>query len=62
MRLFLLVMLASLFIIGCGQKGALYKTPDTETNQEERKPQESAVEENQENPQPSSQQLPQELG
>ncbi|MDO6620731.1 MULTISPECIES: lipoprotein [unclassified Shewanella] len=62
MRLFLFVMLASLSIIGCGQKGPLYKTPDAETNQEQRKPPESTLEENQVKPQTQSQQLPQKLG
>ena len=47
MRLFLFVMLASLFIIGCGQIGPLYQSPDVETNQDERKPQETTAEESQ---------------
>ncbi|ARD24026.1 hypothetical protein AN944_01131 [Shewanella sp. P1-14-1] len=44
MRLFLLVMLVSLFTIGCGQKGPLYKSSEVETNQQERKPQEPTTE------------------
>lgn len=30
MRLFLFVLLASLFTTACGQKGPLYKTPEAE--------------------------------
>ena len=48
MRLFLLVMLASLFVIGCGQQGPLYKSPEVETNQEERKSQEPSEQTQQE--------------
>ncbi|MGL5047367.1 MAG: LPS translocon maturation chaperone LptM [Shewanella sp.] len=33
MRLFLLLLLGSLFITACGQKGALYRSPATEANQ-----------------------------
>ncbi|BCV55604.1 MAG: hypothetical protein Sw1PiTSA_04130 [Shewanella algae] len=33
MRLFLSLMLASLLLLGCGQKGALYKSPDLPDNQ-----------------------------
>ena len=55
MRLFLLVMLASLFIIGCGQQGPLYKSPEVETNQDERKSQEPTSEETQQKAQEQSQ-------
>ncbi|MCL1068412.1 lipoprotein [Shewanella olleyana] len=55
MRLFLLVMLASLFVIGCGQQGPLYKSPDVETNQEERKSQEPTSEQTQQEAQEQSQ-------
>ena len=33
MRLLLLLLLASLFVSACGQKGELYKTPAPEMNQ-----------------------------
>ncbi|MCA0950005.1 MULTISPECIES: LPS translocon maturation chaperone LptM [Shewanella] len=33
MRLFLSLMLASLMLLGCGQKGVLYKSPDLPENQ-----------------------------
>ncbi|WP_376711959.1 LPS translocon maturation chaperone LptM [Shewanella profunda] len=33
MRLFLLLLLGSLFITACGQKGPLYKKPATEASQ-----------------------------
>lgn len=33
MRLFLLLMLGSLFITACGQKGPLYKSPSVEASQ-----------------------------
>jgi predicted small lipoprotein YifL len=33
MRLFLLLLLGSLFITACGQKGPLYRSPATEVNQ-----------------------------
>ena len=33
MRLFLLLLLGSLFITACGQKGPLYRSPTTEVNQ-----------------------------
>lgn len=33
MRLLLLLLLASLFVTACGQKGVLYKTPAPEVNQ-----------------------------
>jgi len=33
MRLFLLLLLGSLFIMACGQKGPLYRSPATEVNQ-----------------------------
>ncbi|WP_244325676.1 LPS translocon maturation chaperone LptM [Shewanella aestuarii] len=33
MRLLLLLLLASLVVTACGQKGALYKTPASEVNQ-----------------------------
>lgn len=33
MRLFLLLMLGSLFITACGQKGPLYKAPAVEASQ-----------------------------
>ncbi|MGZ9897200.1 LPS translocon maturation chaperone LptM [Shewanella gaetbuli] len=33
MRLLLLLLLASLSITACGQKGALYKSPDPQSNQ-----------------------------
>ncbi|MDR8522092.1 MULTISPECIES: LPS translocon maturation chaperone LptM [Shewanella] len=34
MRLFLLVGLGSLVLLGCGQKSALYRTPPQEVNQQ----------------------------
>ncbi|WP_366861780.1 hypothetical protein [uncultured Shewanella sp.] len=55
MRLFLLVMLASLSIIGCGQQGPLYKSPEVETNQEEQKPQEPTIEKTEQKTQEQSQ-------
>nr|WP_259394865.1 lipoprotein [Shewanella sp. SR44-3] len=33
MRLILLMILASLFLSACGQKGPLYKSPEPEANQ-----------------------------
>ncbi|SIQ97576.1 Predicted small lipoprotein YifL [Shewanella morhuae] len=33
MRLFLLLLLGSLFITACGQKGPLYRSPATEVSQ-----------------------------
>ncbi|MGL4448095.1 LPS translocon maturation chaperone LptM [Shewanella sp.] len=33
MRLFLLLMLASLLLTACGQKGPLYQTPEAEVTQ-----------------------------
>ncbi|MGI2260296.1 LPS translocon maturation chaperone LptM [Shewanella sp. GXUN23E] len=33
MRLFLLILLASLVSVGCGQKGPLYKAPAMQDNQ-----------------------------
>ncbi|MBV7317266.1 lipoprotein [Shewanella sp. NIFS-20-20] len=35
MRLFLIALLASLFISGCGQKGPLYKTPAPDDNRQQ---------------------------
>ncbi|MGX9462015.1 LPS translocon maturation chaperone LptM [Shewanella sp. A14] len=32
MRLLLFIMLASLFVTACGQKGVLYKTPEPAVN------------------------------
>ncbi|WP_418357601.1 MULTISPECIES: LPS translocon maturation chaperone LptM [Shewanella] len=33
MRLLLFILLASLFVTACGQKGALYKSPEPVANQ-----------------------------
>jgi predicted small lipoprotein YifL len=38
MRLFLLLLLGSLFITACGQKGPLYQTPAPEVNPPEKVP------------------------
>jgi len=35
MRVCSLILLGSLFIVACGQKGPLYKSPDKQDNQEQ---------------------------
>ncbi|WP_256717980.1 lipoprotein [Shewanella sp. UCD-KL12] len=38
-RLCSVVILVSFFVAACGQKGALYKSPDKEDNQKQEQPQ-----------------------
>ena len=35
MKLFLLLLLGSVLVLGCGQKGPLYKSPEPQDNQVE---------------------------